>query len=599
VQQVEQLALVFVDALDLHVEQRGRIDHDAEPLLDHLRQAQLVVALDAHELVAEAGVVGQRRQPPQLVEVLEPALAELGADQFRQRRIGLVEPAPRRDAVGHVDDLVRPQAVEVGEDGFLHQPGVDFGNAIDLVAADDGQVRHADALAPGLIDQRHALPQGGIAGVVVHHVLEEAVVDLVDDLQVARQHALEQRHRPGFQRLGHQRVVGVGEGARDDVPGARPLVAVVVDQDAHQFGHGDRGMGVVELHRHFVRQRVERHAGFVEAVEHVLQRGADEEVLLLQAQLAAHFGGVVGIEHLGEVFRIVLVLDGADVVALVEVLEVEVAAGLGRPQAHVVHRAGVVAGDRVVVGHRHHVVGLDPLVALVAVAVGEFDHAAVELHLVEHFRPREFPGVAVAQPVVGVLDLLAVLDALVEHAVFVADAVAVAGDAHGRHRIEEAGGEPAEAAVAERRVGLDLGNGLRLEADAGQRRKRIAELVFGADVEHAVGHGAPHEEFHGEVIDALAVLDVVAAHGLHPALDQAFAHHRGGGVEPVAVGGGDRVLADVENEAVVERAPDRFGIERRMVELGQVGGLLHVFLPFATTGTSYSRHLRRRGASPP
>jgi hypothetical protein len=147
-----------------------------------------------------------------------------------------------------------------------------------------------------------------------------------------------------------------------------------------------------------------------------------------------------------------------DVVALVEVLEVEVAAGLGRPQAHVVHRAGVVAGDRVVVGHGHDVVGLDPLVAFLAVLVGELDHAAVELDLVEHLGPREFPGVAVAQPVVRVLDLLAVLDALVEHAVFVADAVAVAGDAHGRHRIEEAGGEPAEAAVAERRVGLDLGD---------------------------------------------------------------------------------------------------------------------------------------------
>jgi hypothetical protein len=54
--------------------------------------------------------------------------------------------------------------VEVGEDGFLHQAGVDRGDAIDLVAADDGQVRHADALALVFVDQRHALPQRRVAG---------------------------------------------------------------------------------------------------------------------------------------------------------------------------------------------------------------------------------------------------------------------------------------------------------------------------------------------------------------------------------------------------------------------------------------------------
>ena len=34
-------------------------------------------------------------------------------------------------------------------------------------------------------------------------------VDHVDDLHVPRQQALEQRHRPGLQRLRQQRVVGV------------------------------------------------------------------------------------------------------------------------------------------------------------------------------------------------------------------------------------------------------------------------------------------------------------------------------------------------------------------------------------------------------
>ena len=105
--------------------------------------------------------------------------------------------------------------------------------------------------------------------------------------------------------------------------------------------------------------------------------------------------------------------DRLDVVALVEVLEVEVARRLGGPQAHVVHGVGAVARDRRVIGHRHHVFGVDPVVPQTAVLVGELHHAAVELHRIEHFRPRELPGIAVAQPVVRMLDLAAVLDALV------------------------------------------------------------------------------------------------------------------------------------------------------------------------------------------
>ena len=39
---------------------------------------------------------------------------------------------------------------------------------------------------------------------------QEVVIDVVDDLHVPRQHPLHQRHRPLLQRLGQQRVIGVG-----------------------------------------------------------------------------------------------------------------------------------------------------------------------------------------------------------------------------------------------------------------------------------------------------------------------------------------------------------------------------------------------------
>lgn len=46
-----------------------------------------------------------------------------------------------------------------------------------------------------------------------------ALVDLVDDLQVSRQQALQQVHGPALQSFRQDGVVGVGEGAPGQVPG--------------------------------------------------------------------------------------------------------------------------------------------------------------------------------------------------------------------------------------------------------------------------------------------------------------------------------------------------------------------------------------------
>ena len=72
-------------------------------------------------------------------------------------------------------------------------------------------------------------------------------------------------------------------------------------------------------------------------------------------------------------------------------------------------------------------------------------------------------GEPVASHGVGLLDLPAVDEGLPEDAVLVADAVADGRDPHGRQRVDEAGGEPAEAAVAQAR--LDLGVAQRVQVD--------------------------------------------------------------------------------------------------------------------------------------
>ena len=63
------------------------------------------------------------------------------------------------------------------------------------------------------------------------------------------------------------------------------------------------------------------------------------------------------------------------------------------------------------------------------------------------------------------LDLPAVLDLLAEHAVLVAQAVADRRDLERGQRVEKAGGQPAQPAVAQPRVGLLLEQGVPVLPD--------------------------------------------------------------------------------------------------------------------------------------
>jgi hypothetical protein len=55
---------------------------------------------------------------------------------------------------------------------------------------------------------------------------------LVDDHEVARKHALQQRHGPALQRLGQDGVVGVGEGVAADLPRLVPLHVLLLANEA-------------------------------------------------------------------------------------------------------------------------------------------------------------------------------------------------------------------------------------------------------------------------------------------------------------------------------------------------------------------------------
>ena len=210
-----------------------------------------------------------------------------------------------------------------------------------------------------------------------------------------------------------------------------------------------------------------------------------------------------------------------------------------------------------VVGGRLHLLGRQPDEALLgAVRVVVLDPAA-EADVVGRLAAVELPGVAVLEPGLGQLDLVAVEDLLAEEAVAVADAVAVGGHAHGRHALHEAGGEAAEAAVAEGGVGLELGDLVVVDVEELERR---AHRLGEAEVRHRVAHQPADQELEAEVVDPLLALEVGRAGGVHPVFDRPVAGDEDDRLQPVVRLGDLRVLADAVGQPLDDLAGEDLGV---------------------------------------
>jgi hypothetical protein len=484
-----------------------------------------------------------------------------------------VQPAPRRDAVGLVLEFARIEGVELRKEVLLQQLRVQGGHAVDGVRGDDGEVGHADLLVAVLLDQGADALLVVVAGPFRLHRLHEDGVDVVDELEMARQHALEQAHAPLLEGLGQERVVGVGEGGPRDFQRSVQRHFFLVNEDARELDDGDGGVRVVELHGDLVREVlpvVGRVA--VVAADDVAQRAGDEEILLHEAQLLAVLGLVVRIKHLRDGLADGLLAHGLHVAAAVEGGEVEVLGGFRGPEAEQVDGAGAEARRRDVVRHAEDGLGADPARAIVAAVVEHVLDAAVELHRLGVFRAGHFPGIAEEHPVVGMLDLVALFKGLPEKAELVVDAVAERRVVLRRQRIEKARREAAEAAVAQPHVHLGLADLLKVLAERLQRRFR---RVHEAGGEQVVAEEPAHEVFEGEIVDAADVVEVVhRLGGDHPLVD-GVAHREGRGHPPVPRRGRALVPGERRDEMPLDqRAEDGLGAVRlrSFRALGGLGG---------------------------
>ena len=209
-------------------------------------------------------------------------------------------------------------------------------------------------------------------------------------------------------------------------------VHAFLHQQTNQLGDGHGGVGVVELHGVEVCKMGQVIAmGHLVGAHHILQGSGGEHILLLDAQALALPGGVVGIQHTGDVLGLVLLLQSPQVVLVVEGIEVQRGLRLALPQAQGVDVVGAVADHGHIIGDGQHglVRELHPDGVVVA-AVG--------------------PGITKLGPVISGFLLAAVfIKALLEQAVLIPQAIAGQGNVGGSGGVQEAGSQTAQAAVAQ------------------------------------------------------------------------------------------------------------------------------------------------------
>ena len=317
------------------------------------------------------GVVRDAGEIRQCIGIIQHALADHLGQQAGQPRICREQPATEGDTVGLVDDAIR-DTIWCSSRNTVWRISSVCSSDTPLTLCEP---RKASELMrtrrPALSSISDSAASGGPSRVGSAQTASRcSAVDLIDDLHMARQQPLHQRDRPALQRLGQQRVIGIGDRVGGDAPRLVPGDLVQIDQDAHQLGDGDGGMRVVQLDRRLVGQRADV-AVLADVPPHqILQRSGGEEVLLPQPQFLPGRRVVAWIQHLRDRVRARARLQCADMIAAIECIEPQRIGGPRRPQSQRIGEVAAPADHRRVIGDRGHRFGGMPDEAGLAVRFG-------------------------------------------------------------------------------------------------------------------------------------------------------------------------------------------------------------------------------------
>ena len=214
-QDIQELTFVLMQTLHLHVEDRARVNVNSVVLLDIFCKTYFVLILDLHELASCALILHIRFQFRDLGQVCDPAVADLVCDPVCEQRIAVREETSLRDTVRLVVELLRHHLIKILELLMLQDLCMELGNTVYGESGDDRHIRHAHL---PIHKDRHLLHFILIARIHLADFDKEPAVDLLHDLVDTGQKLGEKVDRPFFQRLSHDRMVGVRTGLCRHIP---------------------------------------------------------------------------------------------------------------------------------------------------------------------------------------------------------------------------------------------------------------------------------------------------------------------------------------------------------------------------------------------
>ena len=174
-------------------------------------------------------------------------------------------------------------------------------------------------------------------------------------------------------------------------------------------------------------------------------------------------------------------------------------------------------------------------------SAAELDH----LHVLRAF---DLPWVAIAHPVVRVLDLIAVIDMLLEHSVFVAQPIAGHRQPERRAAVEKTGRQAPQTAVTEARVRLGVLD--LLEAD-GEVFDRLVDGLAQVQVEQMIAQRSANEVLQRQVMRAPDTHPFVQAPGVAPVAHDTVADRVGQRFVQI-----ETIATEETTEVILEIAPD-------------------------------------------
>ena len=252
---------------------------------------------------------------------------------------------------------------------------------------------------------------------------------------------------------------------------------MIIDEQTHDLCDRDCRVRVVQLDRCVVGQSTDVALILDMPPDDVLNGSGGEEIFLSQPQLLPCRAGIGGIEHAHQCIGTHLIGERPDMVARVEGIELQRVERARSPQAQRVYPLATPADDGGVDSGCFDKLSRDPLCAIIIA-----DDLSAKANAVGAFAAFKFPGVAMGQPCLGKLDLPAILDALAEHAVHIADAIAISRDVEACEAFHEAGRKATQPTIAKR--------GIRLQFfEIGQIQTMVAQRLFHLARQAQVGQG--------------------------------------------------------------------------------------------------------------